>query len=138
MRSPRITPATLEHLDEIRDLDAREFRGANYPEGSTFWVVDGDPELGYCAAVIGVDPVRPDGPRVVHLTRGYVGEPLRGSGLQGRMIRLRLAWGRRHGVTRAQTYTWRDNIPSMRSLARAGFLPLRYRDGYVRWEKELT
>ena len=139
MRLIRVLPDRDEILDEIREIDAREFLGAEFPESSTFWTLGDDPELGYCAAWCGVlDPVRPSSAdQVVHLTRGFVSEGLRGQGIQGRMISTRLRWGRRAGAVRAQTYTWHDNIASMRSLARAGFLPLRFRAGYIRWEKSL-
>lgn len=133
----RISLATPDELEEIREIDAREFRGAEFPESSVFWVVDHDPEIGYCSAVIGPDPVREGGAPVAHLTRGYVGEGHRGAGMQLRLVRLRLRWARAAGVARAQTYTWHDNVPSMRTLGRAGFLPLRAGSGYIRWEKEL-
>lgn len=138
MRGPRIMRATAQELEEIREIDAREFPEAEFPEASIFWVVDNDPEIGYCAAEVGFDPVRPPGaPLVLHLTRGVVGEDHQGQGLQLRMIRHRLRWGRRLDVTRAQTYTHHDNAASMRTLGRAGFIVLRCRAGYIRWEREI-
>ncbi len=136
----RLTIATPDEVEEIREIDALEFPGAAFPEDSTFWVLDRDPEAGYCGAVVG--PARRaggdwHGGQAVHLTRGYVDPDLRGRGLQRRMVRTRLAWGRREGASLAQTYTWHENIASMRTLARCGFVPLRASDGFIRWERNI-
>lgn len=45
----------------------------------------------------------------------------RGRGLQKRMIRIRLAYARRHGMIGARTYTVLDNPASSRSLIACGF-----------------
>ncbi len=142
-------------IQEIRDLDQREFPGASWPDspGAAWWTIDGDPEAGYCGAVLGPRRLARGGwaplemvsaglhgrakPPCLHLTRGVVAPDFRGQGLQARMISVRLAWGRRHGAEVAQTYTYHDNVPSMRNLARAGFLPLRAGAGYIRWERAL-
>jgi GNAT superfamily N-acetyltransferase len=132
-----LTLATEDEIEEIRELDAREFRGADFPHGSTWWILDHDPELGYCGAEIGPDPVRKGPEPILHLTRGVVCDALRGRGIQAAMVRKRLSWGRRRGARSAQVYTWHDNVPSMRTLARCGFIPLRAQYGFIRWERDL-
>lgn len=125
-----LTLAKPEHMAEIRALDAAEFEGAPFPEGSTFWVME-RPDMGYCAAEIRNG--------VLHLTRAWVAPEHRGRGWQRRMVSWRLTWGRvSHGCTHAETYTWWDNIPSMRALIRAGFQALSAREpGWITWSTAL-
>lgn len=132
----RLTRARSSDVEaEIRDLDAAEFPGAPFPLASVWWTIDGDPELGYCGAEL-------RGREEVHLTRAWVCPDLRGQGWQTRMIRARLAWARRVGVLRAETYTWHDAPASMRALIRAGFRPTRGAadpsgGAWVFWSREL-
>lgn len=135
-----LTIATPEQVDQIRELDALEFPDAEFPGYSSFWVLHNDPEHGYCGAAIGWARTLAGnwtGPPCVHLTRAVVGEHNRGLGFQTAMIDHRLDWGAGRGAVVAQTYTGHDNIPSMRNLIRAGFLPMREADGFIRWEREL-
>lgn len=57
----------------------------------------------------------------LYLTRAGVIPSARGQGLQLRLIRARLAWGRRRGARVAITYTAVDNIASANNMIRAGF-----------------
>lgn len=106
---------------------------------SVWWLArddDGDP-VGYCGACI-----EPESPRVCYLIRAGVLPDARGQGLQRRMIAARLAWARGQGLTTAITYTTATNVRSMRSLARARFLPYAPADpwagaGSVYWHRTL-
>lgn len=114
----RLTRATPEQARECREIDFG-WSESHAPEGCAWWVVDGAPVNGYCAAQI-----TPDG-ETVRLERAYVAPTLRGLGLQRRMIRVRLRFGRARGASKAYTYTWGGNVRSQRSLIREGFLPSR-------------
>lgn len=61
----------------------------------------------------------------------------RGRNIQRRMIRKRVQWAREQGYKRVATYTSVDNIASLRSLIREGFLPYRGNKDWVWLEKEL-
>lgn len=121
----RVTRATDDDLAEIAD-------GAGawsdpFPAASTWWVVDGDPEHGYAGAEVRGD--------VLHLTRCYVHADLRGKGVQQRLVRVRMAWGRRQGCVKVATYTWAKNVPSIRALQRTGFLiTAAVQDGETIWQ----
>lgn len=127
--------ATETQARAVRALERVHFPGSTrVPGGVVWWVVDGDPSNGYAGA-------RMDGDALV-LERAWVAPALRGRGLQGRLVRARVAWGRRQGARRAITYTWGGNVGSMRALVRAGFLPARRSwDGTHSWitfERPLT
>jgi ribosomal protein S18 acetylase RimI-like enzyme len=64
-------------------------------------------------------------------------------GIQGRLIRARVAHAREHGARLVETYTRPDNEESMRGLMRAGFKPFRRPmqyagDAVVYWRKVLS
>ena len=115
----RITRATEADLLDI--VESGRHWTDPMPADSTWWVVDGDPEHGYAGA-----EVRVTGDvtfhYALHLTRCYVHADLRGRGLQQRLIRVRLAWGRRQGAAYATTYTHARNVASVRALQRCGFM----------------
>lgn len=143
----QLTRATPDHEGQLRALDAQAFPDAAFPDDSVFWVIGGDPALGYCSAEI--RPAVPSG-HAVYLTRAWVCPELRRQGWQARMIRVRMAYGMALGAQAARTYTAGDNVPSFRSLIRAGFLPyetIPYRtsgpaddlDGaWILWERDLN
>ncbi len=120
-------------IDDIAEVDARVFEGAPFPADSEWWVLGDDPEDGYCGARL----AHVDGANIVTLTRGYVGPDQRGEGWQKRMVRARLRWGKALGAERASTYTWHDNVASMRSLIACGFKPAVCSDGWITWERKL-
>lgn len=74
------------------------------------------------------------------LCRAGVLPQARGQGLQKRLIRKRLAWARANDVSRVITYTMWDNVPSMKSLVRAGLAPYHadYTYGTLWFERSLA
>lgn len=106
-------------LSEIKRLDRVCFPGdAPYPvDGARWWIArlgNGD-AVGYCGAKWWA----PD--NSVYLCRAGVLPSFRGSGLQRRMIDIRVTWARREGAECVFTYTLSNNAASCNSLIRAGF-----------------
>ncbi len=117
------------------------FAGADWLIG---W--DGDEPAAYCAW----KTVDHDGAPVGFHYRGGVLPDYRGHGLQRRMLRLREAEMRRHGLARVVTYTDADGAASMRNLIAEGYRPYAPtpattlsgigrlgRVGFVHWEKRI-
>jgi GNAT superfamily N-acetyltransferase len=111
--------------------------------GNVYWMakMQGSP-VGYCS----VRPLRkwsgePRWGESVFLSRAGLLKLARGKGTQRRMIRKRLQWARSEGFKRACTYTSYDNVPSMRSLIREGFMPYKpeywWAGDVVYFEREL-
>jgi GNAT superfamily N-acetyltransferase len=135
----RITP-TDDH-DLIQEMDGLAFPEAPLTaqqiEAAEWWVAR-DPSG---------KPVAYAGARFMQsveggcwLSRCAVLAEAQGAGLQRRMIRVRLAWARRHGLTEAYTYTVPWNSPSMNNLIRCGFRTYQdvyCGDGFVYWVKSL-
>lgn len=106
------------------DIDLiRELHSLAFPEDSwvgddhTFWVArdsTGKP-IGFCSAVY-----RPDS-GYVFLSRAAVSLEARGSGLQRRMIRVRVAWAKRQGAATVITYTLLKNYESLVNLLKSKF-----------------
>lgn len=123
---PSKTPARLVHtedLDLILSLNRSCFAAptpisAEELEESEWWVVR---LLGETVGFGGVQPFPED--HKGYLTRAGVLKAARGGGLQQRLIHRRVAWARSAGLERVYTHVWAGNIGSMRSLAKAGFLP---------------
>jgi GNAT superfamily N-acetyltransferase len=135
----RITP-TEDH-DLIQEMDGLAFPEATLTpaqiEAAEWWVArDG---AGKPVAYAGARPMR-SVPGGCWLSRCAVVAEARGAGLQRRLLRVRLAWARRHGLTEAYTYTVPGNAPSMNNLIRCGFRTYvddYCGDGVVYWVKSL-
>lgn len=105
------------------------------PDGVQWWVAsESGAVLGHASARL-----TPDGECI--LTSAWTEPKARGRGIQGRLIRARVRWARREGAGRVKTYTWGGNLPSMRALIRARFVPVsREWDGersWISWVREL-
>ncbi len=106
----------VDDLEDARDLWAEWCKDLWPGDDHTFWrLTDGDTDYGMCSAVY-----RPE-KGYVYLSYGSVDPAFAGAGLQRRLIRHRLRWGRRQGALYAVTYTVRDNYPSMANLLKCGF-----------------
>ena len=83
----------------------------------TFWRVEttGGEVAGFCSAVV------VPGESTVFLSSACVFRAYRGANLQRAMIRHRLRWAKRRGVTAVLTYTVEKNWPSAANLLREGF-----------------
>lgn len=135
----RLTRATRAQIERILAHDRDLYDGTpclNVPERSAWWVVDGDPSNGYCGARVTLDG------RTCVMERAWLAPHYRGCGLQRRMLRVRLAFGRKRRCRKAYTYTWFENVPCQRNLARAGFLPVRIRESedgkWIVYERPLS
>jgi GNAT superfamily N-acetyltransferase len=88
-------------------------------EGAEWWGAwDGNRLAAYAGAVI-----LPGEPDVVYLRRCGVLPEYRGQGLQRRLITARVRWARRNGAREVVTDTHPTNVPSAKTLVRAGFTP---------------
>lgn len=107
-----------EDIDEVRELHALAFpEDAWVGDDHTFWIAR-DREgraVGFCSAIYNVDK------RSVFLSRAAVMGCAKGTGLQRRMIRVRLRWARANGAPAAHTYTTLKNYASMLNLLKCGF-----------------
>jgi GNAT superfamily N-acetyltransferase len=109
----------------IRSLEDRAMpnEGFEGPEdGNIYWLVrncDTNVPVGYCS----IRPTQFDPKHTAFLSRAAVLPSARGKGLQRRMIRVRVAWAKRHGYTRLVTYASTLNPPSIMNLMREGFKP---------------
>jgi GNAT superfamily N-acetyltransferase len=130
-----------DDVDTVRELHRIAFASSaaalkdDELEGSAWWIAeDNDVPVAFAGATCKMDGV--------FLIRAGVIPGLRGSGLQKRLIRVRLRWAKRQGATRAYTYTAINNYPSMRALISTGFKPYtstRRDDGsFLYFEKPLT
>lgn len=72
--------------------------------------------------------------RVLSLRGCQVARQYRGRGLQRRLLRVRLAYARRHGYRTVRTYVATDNLPSLRNVLGAGLIPARVADGWLTLE----
>lgn len=106
-----------EDVDEVHELHTLAFPSDVWVgDEHTFWIAkdrEGKP-AGFCSAVLQPNDT-------VFLSRASVVVSARGAGLQRRMIRVRVAWARRIGVTRIITYTVRSNHESIANLLKCGF-----------------
>ncbi len=141
--------ASAEDAERILRLDRICFPVDAPPSiAGAEWVVgwDGAAPAAYCAW----KTVDHDGIPVGFHYRGGVLPGYRGHGLQRRMLRLREARMREHGLGAAVTYTDADGAASMRSLIAEGYRPYGPtpattlsglgrlgRVGFVHWRKEL-
>lgn len=121
MASPYRIAQTEDH-DLIQEMDGLAFPEAPLTmaqiEAIEWWVAraaDGRP-VAYAGAR-GMQTVAGG----CWLSRCAVLSEAQGHGLQRRLIRVRLAWARRAGLTEAYTYTVPANAPSMNNLIRCGF-----------------
>lgn len=86
-------------------------------EDTIFWIaLLGDRPVGYA----GLRPLT-NGEPYTYFTRAGVLRYARGKGIHRRLIRVRLAWTKRHGYEGAMTYTVDYNLRSANNLIRAGF-----------------
>lgn len=97
------------------------------PTRGVWWVAyhDDDP-VGFAGLYTLVTPIcnvnGTDVGSAIFLSRCGIIPMYQGLGLQRRLIRVRLAWGRKNRCKRAITYTAHQNIASARNLQREGFL----------------
>lgn len=113
--------ATLRQTDDLEVI--RELHALALPEDKwvgddhTFWLArnEAGKPVGFCSAIYW--PSR----NAVFLSRAAVTVAARGTGLQRRMIRTRVAWARKQGAKRVVTYTSLKNYESMINLLKCGF-----------------
>lgn len=102
-------------LEAIFELDKQFFGDCLAPHEKTVWWIarSGSDVAGYAGARLAADGS-------LFFERAAVCKWARGYGLQKRLIRARLRWGRAQGCDYAITYTL-DNPPSANSLITCGF-----------------
>lgn len=99
--------------------------GLDKTEADVYWIAHESGADPYRGRVAGYAIARDIGQGIAYLNRAGVMQKYRGHGLQKRLIRVRLGWARRKGLTDAITYVHKDNMASMRNLIACGFLPYR-------------
>lgn len=117
MLSVRLQRAPSKEL--IYKLDAKCFPDEETPWfGNRFWWVAllGSKPVGY-AALKKLETDRKCG----YLSRAGVLPSHQRKGIHGKLLRARIAYARRIGLTTLITYTSDDNYPSMNSLVKVGF-----------------
>lgn len=121
--------ALLRQHGDLHDSDPTPW------EAHETWVAHDGPTL---VAVAAARADRQD-PTALFLSTCFVAPAARGHGLQKRLIRARLRYGRRAGFQWAWSYTATFSVASMRSLIACGFKPTRRRSvpGFICWEKPL-
>lgn len=113
-----------DEIDVVKALDHATLPECGPADNTEWWgAFEGEELVAYAGARL-----LPSG--AWFLSRAGVREEWRGQRLQLRLIRARVARGRKHACPRIVTYTVPDNAPSMRNLIRAGFLPY---DPEVKW-----
>jgi len=104
--------------EALGELDETLF-GQDYSEitykGQWWLAYEGGRPVGFAGAQIW----KPD--NCLYLRRAGVLPEARGKGLQRRLIRARLAWGREQGARAAYTYTTSWNLASANNLIHEGF-----------------
>jgi len=124
----------IDEEDEAKELHALAFPGTVWKsdydiQDGQHWIAEAQTTVGSAngqqytsTQVVGfcTAKYRPE-TNVVRLSRAAVTKSAQGQGLQRRMIRLRCAWGKRMGATRATTYTSKDNWESIANLIKCGF-----------------
>lgn len=109
--------ALIRALEDIIISDTY-FEGPE--KGNIYWLAKrGHVPVGYCS----IRPTQFDPTNTAFLSRSGVLSPCRGKGLQRRMIRIRVAWAKRHGYKFVITYVSTSNIWSARNIIREGFEP---------------
>jgi len=84
-------------------------------EGAEWWVAfDGKKPVAFAG-------VKVTSEKLAFLCRSGVLPEYRGKRLQVRLLRARLSWARKRGLSQAITYTVPDNPPSGNSLIKCGF-----------------
>jgi GNAT superfamily N-acetyltransferase len=130
----RIRRASDADFGEIKRMDAAIFPGdSGLDIDAQYWVAPG-------AAFAAAKLLEEEG--LLYLYRAGVLPKARGRGLQKRMIRARLRWGRANECAQAVTFTTNWNTVSMRNLIRCGFLPYTPSfkwagEGVVYWARDL-
>lgn len=107
-----------DDIDSVRELHALALPDDKWVgDDHTFWVAreDAGRPVGFCSAIFW--PHR----SAVFLSRAAVTVSARGTGLQRRMIRTRIAWARKQGAHRVVTYTVLKNYESIVNLLKCGF-----------------
>lgn len=97
------------------------------------WLVT---DRGRVVAAAGAELVN-DHPVHVALTFCIVAPAARGQGLQDRLLKARLRWAEKEGVSRVTTYANRDNKPSLENLIRNDFRVYSYNPPFVCVEREI-
>lgn len=138
--SATIRRAGSGDLETLRALHALTFPAdphENYSAGLWWLVLDGVDPVGFA----GLRTARTD-PRAAYFCRAGVLPSHRGLGIQGRLIRTRLAAAKKAGYARVITTTY-ENPASANNLIRAGFLTYLPKApwgaaGTIYWLKSLT
>lgn len=120
---PKFRIAQTTNVKLVRALHDQLFPETEFEGvGNTYWLVYDEH-----GGAVGFASCRPSvvGADTAFLSRAGVVYGSRGHGLQRRLIRARLTWARKQGFTRAITFAHWDNVPSLRSLVKEGFLPYR-------------
>lgn len=102
----------------VQELHSRLFPDDSWVgDHHTFWIatdMSGVP-VGFASAVHREDL------DYVFLSRAGVDKSASGQGLQRRLIRARIAWAKKRGVSKIITYTSLKNYPSIINLLACGF-----------------
>jgi ribosomal protein S18 acetylase RimI-like enzyme len=104
----------------FRDLDRRCFpHDEPFVNGPAYhwWIISAGPNfwvVGFAGLYVGTG-------NVAHFCRAGVDPKWRGMGFHRELIRARIAWCRRKGIKRIQTYAAPDNLRSIRNLKDYGF-----------------
>ena len=110
----RIKPCTdLDLIHELTDMTTEVW---DEREGSVHWVAwdETDEPAGFCSANMIAEGM-------CYFTNAGVLEEHRGSGLQKRLIKVRLQWAKKNGAVDVVTYTMLHNYPSIINLLKCGF-----------------
>ena len=114
-----ITIRKVTKINQVVILDAHVFDYEQdspvVVDGAHWWVAyDGDVPVAYA----GVKLLEGN---LAFLCRAGVLPAWRGKGLQAKLIRARVSWVKKQGMTRAVTYTVLENPPSSNNLIKCGF-----------------
>jgi GNAT superfamily N-acetyltransferase len=145
----RVRRAWKYEIGECADLYCQFFPGIGRPSAETIWwvAVHGDEIAGFASVKRYAGKSHPD---ALFMSSAGVLAGHRGHGLHKRLIRARVRWAKRKGITRVFTYTMPDNAHSIASLVACGFrifvpeVPWFedcahcHHDGALYWEKFLT
>lgn len=130
-----------DDLDLIQEMDALAFPDVPLPmsqiERAEWWVARDS--SGKPVAYAGARPMTTV-PGGAFLSRCAVIAEAQGHGLQRRLLRVRIAWAKRQGLTSVYTYTVPNNPYSANNLIKAGFLTYPdayYGDDVVYWTRDV-
>lgn len=93
-------------------------------------------DQGQVVAAAGAEMVQ-DHPCRVSLTFCVVAPQARGKGLQARLLRARELWAHKEGVSLVETYTHKENKPSLLNLLAANYVVTSFEDPFVVVRKQV-